>query len=140
MDELVIDESNFSQYFFDARKHKPQPGQILVKYVANCRFQDGPEKKQMVGLLCMKDRAIPAVQVMQKLFFACRMDAVRVPLAIATDLYNGMSLDAVCAKSYDYTGEFYFYTEPQYLPKDDPRWMPISILYLDKHSAKIEES
>jgi len=43
--ELVIDQNNFNDYFFDVRKFSPKQGQILAKFSAVAIFGDGPEKE-----------------------------------------------------------------------------------------------
>ena len=45
--ELIIDENNFEQYFFDVRRHKPQKGQIMVKYTAIAEFIDTNERGEL---------------------------------------------------------------------------------------------
>jgi hypothetical protein len=64
-DELVIDESNFSEYFFDSRRHKIQKGQVLACYSAKADWVDSNEKANVVDLLINYDTKVePAIQVM----------------------------------------------------------------------------
>ena len=131
MNNLIIDETNFDQYFFDARKHTPKKGQVLVQYCVIAEFVDGPEKRDVINLLSRSNNVIPITQIVRKVAFASELDSYRVPLAIAKDLLSGMSIDKVAEKSYKYTAEFYYYTEPQYIP-DDPHWITISLLNLNE--------
>lgn len=129
MDELVITEENFDKYFFDVRKHNPQKGQIMVVYRAMAKLVKGPEKKQLIDLLCQTDKAVAASQVMKKLLFACEEDSVRVPLEIVNDLKTGFSIDKVLKKPYKYKIEIFYYTWPECVP-NDPHWESISLLNL----------
>ncbi|RDJ35290.1 MAG: hypothetical protein DWQ19_10775 [Crenarchaeota archaeon] len=128
-EEIVIDENNFNQYFFDVRTHKPKKGQIMACYSAMAELVCSNEKKQMMDLLRMHDKAYAATQVMRKLLFASELDAIKVPKQILEDLKSGMSDDEVLDKPYKYKMEMFFYTEPQYLPAD-PHWSSISLLNL----------
>ena len=47
-EELVIDETNFEEYFFDVRKHKPKRGQILAKYTAIATLERCNEKENLL--------------------------------------------------------------------------------------------
>jgi hypothetical protein len=77
-DELVIDESNFDQYFFDLRRHTPKKGQIIACYTTMAELIEGDEKGHLIDLLFKKDKALPATQVMRKLFCADEKDSLRV--------------------------------------------------------------
>lgn len=131
-DELIIDENNFDQYFFDVRKHKLKRGQIMAKYSAYAEFVDSPEKRNVIDLLMNTTKAIATTQVMSKLLHTCELDSYRVPIAMIRDMLNGMNLNEVAEKPYEFIAELFFYTEPQYVPRDDPHWAAISILNLDE--------
>ncbi len=127
--DLVIDETNFDQYFFDVRKHVPQKGQIMVCYSAMADFVDSNEKKQMIDLLYMPNKGVAASQIMKNLLYANERDSVRLPREMAQDLINGMSKEDVLKKPYKYKLEMFYYTDPQHLPAD-PHWSSISLLNL----------
>lgn len=130
MDEdLVIDASNFGEYFFDVRMHTPRKGQVMARYTAIAEFISGPEKQQMIDLLHMPEKARPAVQVMRKLLFANERDAFRVPREMVEDLTKGMSIQEVLDKPYRYTLEYFYYVDPQHVPEGDPHWCKIPLLY-----------
>ena len=59
MNEVIINENNFEEYFFDVRKHKPKHGQVMARYAAVAEFVDGMMKKNIIDLL-KKDKAIAA--------------------------------------------------------------------------------
>ena len=130
--ELEITESNFDEYFFDVRQHKPQKNQIIACYTAIAEFVDGDEKRQMMDLLQLTTEKAGAItQVMRKLLFASEQDAFRVPREMVEDFLAGMTRDEVAQKPYSYTMEVYYYTLPEYVPENDPHWSIISLVNLD---------
>ena len=56
MSELVIDESNFTEYFKDCRIHRPERGDVMAKYTAIAEFVDGAMKKDVIHLLLNHDK------------------------------------------------------------------------------------
>ena len=136
-EEVEINESNFSEYFKDVRRSKPEKGEIIAKYSAIAEFIDGGEKRQIISLLTDTENKMEAtVQIMRKLLFASEIDAHKVPRLMAEDLLSGMSADEVAKKSYKYTLEMFFYTKPEHVPKDDPHWCSISVLNLEELKTK----
>lgn len=129
--DVVINDENFDEYFFDVRQHAPERGQIIAQYSATAEFVDGGEKRQIIALLRDTDKMVATTQVMRKLLFATERDSYRIPREMAEDMKNGMSCDECAAKVYKYTVEMYFYTKPEYVPVDDPHWTIISIKNLD---------
>lgn len=127
--ELVIDESNFNQYFFDARNNRPKKNQVLVKYTAMAELVDGHMKKNLIEL-CKKDKIHAATQVMRKLAGACERDSIKVLKEMCQDIISGMTDEEVEKKKYIYKLEMFYYTEKQYIP-DDPHWTSIHINNLD---------
>jgi hypothetical protein len=131
-DELVIDEKNFSQYFRDVRRNKPERGDVIARFVAEAELVDGQLKRDLISLLKLADKAIPATNVMRKLGCATEGDANRVCREMCEDLCHGMSDDEVVAKVYGYQLEAFFYVRKEYVPTSDPHWSIISILNLDE--------
>jgi hypothetical protein len=131
-EELVITEENFSQYFRDVRQATPEKGEVMVCYCSTAEFVAGPEKRHMIQLIQLEGKIEAASQVMRKLLFASELDAYRVPKAMIQDLLEGMTEDEVWEKPYKYTVEIFYYTKPEYVPKDDPHWTIIQIVNLDK--------
>jgi len=131
MNDEIIDENNFEQYFFDVRKHNPKKGQIMARYAAVAEFVDGMMKQNIIDLL-KKDKAIAATQVLRKLGCATEKDSVRVCKEICEDMMSGMSDEEIEQKIYKYTVEVFYYTEQENVPLDDPHWSVISIRNLDE--------
>ena len=137
MEDLEINELNFSQYFRDVRVSRPEKGEIIAQYSASAEFVDGNEKRQIISLLTSTENKMEATaQVMRKLIYASEVDAYRVPRLMAEDLLSGMSEDDVASKPYKYTLEMFFYSRPEFLPKDDPHWTSISVLNLEDFVGK----
>jgi uncharacterized protein (DUF2267 family) len=132
MSELVIDESNFGEYFRDCRTSKPERGDIMARYMARAEFIDGQMKKDVIDLLSNRDKAYAATQVMRKLGCATQPEAVRICKEICQDLASGMTPEEVERKSYEYDMEVFYYTKKEHIPIDDPRWTPIGIANLDE--------
>jgi hypothetical protein len=142
-DGLVIDSSNFRNYFFDARQHKPEPGQIMARFTAVAVFGDGPEKRDLIKVLKM-GKAEAAAQVMKKIHCAAEPDCYRVCREICEDMIGGMSEDTVAKKDYEFLLEAIYYTKREYVPKDDPHWETLSLIEYDPETktfkSKIELS
>lgn len=139
--ELEINEQNFYEYFKDVRISSPERGEIIAQYSAAAEFVNGDEKKQIISLLTSTENKMEATaQVMRKLLFASELDSYRVPKQIAEDLVSGMTEEEVADKPYKYVMEMFFYTKPEYVPKDDPHWSVISVLNLEEFLDKKESS
>lgn len=143
MQELEINEANFSEYFRDVRISSPNKGDIIAQYAASAEFVDGNEKRQIISLLTSTENKMEATaQVMRKLLYASEIDSYKIPRQMAEDLLSGMSFEEVATKPYKYVLEMFFYTQPEYVPKDDPHWSTISVLnlgeFLDKKDAQIQ--
>jgi len=129
MEELVINESNFDQYFHDVRKFGPKAGQVMAKFRAVAYFVDGPHKHDVIRLLKM-DKAKQASMVMQKIHHAREPDCYRVCREICEDLLSGMSEDEVAKKEHEYVLEAFYYAQKEHVP-DDPHWETIQLLEFD---------
>jgi hypothetical protein len=127
-DDLVIDSSNFDEFFFDARHHKPQPGQVLARYTAVAYLEDGDLKRDLIALLMEPGKAETACRVMKALGGAVERDSYRVPREMAADLASGVSADEVAAKPYRFTLERLFWADREVVPTDDPHWYTIPVL------------
>ena len=118
----TITDDNFSEYFHDVRKHRPQKGQILASWRASADFIDGWVKREVIDQLNTSEvGAESAVKIMRKLVGAIEKDAILVCLGIAEDLLSKMSMDAILKKPYHFTIEQFYWTMPEYVP-DDPHW------------------
>lgn len=131
--ELEINEENFSEYFKDVRNSKFSKGDVIAQYTSLAEFIAGDEKKHIISLVANTDNKMEATaQVMRKLLHSSELDAYKVPRMIAEDLLSGMSEEDCLNKPYKYTLEMFFYTKPEYVPKDDPHWSVISVIDLEK--------
>jgi len=125
-DELIIDETNFSQYFKEIKNNKPERDDVLARYRAKASLVNGAMKKDLMNLLMHND-SISALKVLQKLGGAIEEDAIRVLKNISKDLLNGLSPEEVENKEYEYTYEAFYFTKPECLPENNPHWTSISI-------------
>jgi hypothetical protein len=136
VEELVIDESNFSQYFREVSKSKPQKDDIIATYRAKAKFVEGDIKKNVINLLQIDENVHSAVKVMQKLAGATYPESIKVLKEISQDYLSGMSFEEIEKKEYDYTVEFFYYCKREHVPSDDPHWITITIA---GDFSKIEE-
>jgi|694.fasta_scaffold00614_67 hypothetical protein len=119
--ELIIDESNFSEYFKDVSlKYKPSKDEVIACYTTKAKFGPGDLKKDVINAL--ENNAYSALAIIQKMAKARWIDSVKVLKEILHDRLSGMSVDEVENKEYEYIAEFFYYTKKEYIPKDDPHW------------------
>jgi len=122
-DELVIDDSNFEEYFFDVRTNKPKPGQVLACYDAIAEFIDGNLKQDIIQLLLQNNRAgETAPRLMQKLAGATVETSMSVVKEMLNDMIAGMPPSEVARKPYEFHCQHFYYTQKEYLPDNDPHW------------------
>lgn len=132
-DNLIIDEKNFDQYFFDVRKFGPKKGQIMAKYSAIAVFADGSAKRDLIKIL-LQNKAEAAAMVMRKIHCAREPDCYRVCRQMTEDLLRGMSEDEVAKKEYEFVLEAFYYTEEKYLPKNDSHWETLDLISYDEET------
>jgi len=137
--KVEITDENFHEYFFDIRHHGPEHGDTLACFTAMADFVDSAEKRQIISLLKDYCKAHATAQVMRKLLHATELDAFRVPLEMTEDLLAGMSDEEVAVKPYRYQIQIYYYTKPEYVPKNNPHWSIISLINLNKHLDAIKQ-
>jgi len=139
--EIEITDENFEEYFFDVRKHRPKPGQIMAKFTAMAEFT-GPQAKRDIMKLLKMDKAQAAHQVMTKLHAAKPPDCYRICREMAEDMLAGLSEQEIIDKPYEFVLEFFFYTQREYVPKNDPHWETIKLIEYDEeegvYKTKIE--
>ena len=134
-EEVEITSENFSEYFFDTRRHKPKQGQIMAKFSAVALFGEGGPKKDIIKLL-KTDMAFQAAQVMNKIHCAKAPDCYRICREIAEDLLSGMSDEEVERKDYEYILEICYYTQRECVPKNDPHWETLQVLQYNSDSGE----
>lgn len=129
---LVIDETNFNEYFFDTKTHRPKRGQIMAKYTAVAELIGGQLKNDIIGLLKKENKADAACRVFQKLGCAAERDSIRVCREILEDLLAGRTEAEILEKPYKYIFESFYYTQLEHVPLDDFHWSVISLDNLDE--------
>lgn len=139
VEEIEITEDNFGEYFFDVRMHSPKKGQIIARYNAIAELIDGNEKRQLLNLLKMKEKAIPATQVLRKLLCCSYEDSISLAKKIIEDLLSGMEEKEILEKPYKYNLEMHFYTDKENVPKNDPHWSTMSTINMEDLTAQISE-
>lgn len=130
-EQIVIDETNFGDFFHDVRFHRPKPGQVMARFAAKADFVGGTQKKDVIDLL-KKDKAYQATAVLRKLHHAKEPDCYRVCREICEDLLI-MSEEEVEQKPYPFVLEMFFYTQKELVPKNK-HWETIQVLEFDKDS------
>ncbi len=129
---MNIIESNFEDYFFDIRKHKPKRGQVIAKFIAIAELIDGKMKRDLIDLVKYKDKAEAATKVMKKLGCATEKDSFSVMRKMTEDLLV-MTEEEVLIKPYEYVCEMFFYTKAEHVPTNNPHWSIISIMNWNKY-------
>ena len=137
--EIEITDDNFGEYFFDVRMHSLKEGQIIARYNAIAELIDGNEKRQLLNLLKMIEKAIPATQVLRKLLCCSYEDSISLAKEIIQDLLSGMEEKEVLEKPYKYNFEMLFYTNKEHVPKNDPHWSTMSTINMEDLTAEISE-
>lgn len=130
MEEITAE--NFNQYFFDVRKHRPKPGQIMAKFQAIAVLGDGPEKMDLVRLI-QTDKIYQAVRVVQKIHCAREPECYTLLKQMCQDLLAGMTPEEVCKKDYEYVLRVFYYTNRECVPANDPHWETIQLLKLEEN-------
>jgi len=129
-EEIVINDDNFHEYFFETRKNRIKPGQVLVRFVVRADFADGMAKNHIIDLI-LKNKVQAAINAMRLANNAVELDSIRVVKEISADLLAGMSKKEVEEKCYRYTLEKFYYAEPKNVP-NDPHWKIIPISNMSK--------
>lgn len=129
MSELIIDENNFNEYFFDVRMNKPKKGQVLACYEHMAELVDGDLKRDVLNLLLYNDNAaISSPRLLQKLACASYVSSYDVVENMVKDLLEGMKNEDILEKSYPFILQMHFWTKKEYIPDDDPHWSTIQIV------------
>lgn len=137
-DEIEITSENFKEYFFDVQQNRPKPGQIMAKFTAVAEFVGEGAKKDMIYLMTL-DKSHQAAMVMRKIHGAKEPDCYRICREIAEDMLAGKSEQEIIDKPYEFVVELFFYTQREYVPKNDPHWETIQLMKYDEE-AKVFKS
>jgi len=136
---VMINEDNFTEYFFDIKKHKPQKGQVLARWGSAADFVDGWVKQNVIELLSTsKAGAESGSTILRNLVGAIEKDSIRVAKEIAQDLSGGMTVRQVLDKPYRFIIELFYWVKEEYIPVDDPHWSIIRTVDLTKIKAELK--
>lgn len=133
-EEIEITEDNFHEFFLDARRNKPEKGQVLAKFRAMAEFVEGQAKKDVIYLL-KQDKAKEASQVMQRIHGCKPPWCYRILIEMSQDLLE-MSEKEVEKKPYEMLIEFLYWTKKEYIPKGDPHWETINTIQYDPEKGE----
>jgi hypothetical protein len=133
MKEIEITNENFNQYFFDARKTKPESGQVLAKFAAVADFIEGQAKRDIIYLLKI-NKAKEAVQVMNRIHGCKEPWCYDILINMANDLLQMTEVE-VEQKPYEMVVEFLFWTQKEYVP-NDPHWETINVIGFDPETGE----
>ena len=129
MRNLVIDSSNFDQWFHDTRKNKPQKDQVLACYETWAELVDGNLKRDIIHLLMTTDNAgETGPRLLQKLAGATTESSLEVIKEMTNDLLSGMGSEGVASKPYSMHCRFFYYTWRECMPQSDPHWWSTSLV------------
>lgn len=140
MTELIIDDSNFGEYFFDIRKFAPKRGQVMACYTAVAELVEGELKNDLIYLLSMTSKVSESVTLLQKMGCAEEKDALRICREIAEDLNAGKTAQEIVDKKHEYLLRAYYYTNKEYIPTDDKHWSYVDIKNLDEFIERTEKT
>jgi hypothetical protein len=142
IDNLIIDETNFSKYFREAKDSRPQEEEVLVVYRAVADLGAGDIKKDIIDLLCLEKEvgAKQSIQVAVKLARATEETARKMITEICEDLFAGRDRNFVMAKSYEYLLEIPYYTKLEYIPENDKHWEIVNITNLESYIKKVNKN
>jgi len=136
-DEL-INEDNFSKYFFDVRSSKPHRGQCMARYTAMAELVDGNLKRDIIYLLSSTSKVSESIQLLRKIALMGEEDAINIALDIARKLNDGQTSDDICEYPHEYKLEAFYYTQKEHVPKDDPHWDVVELTNLDEFIEETE--
>lgn len=126
--DAEVTDANFTEYFKDVRRNKPERGQCMARFAAIAYFEDGWVKKQVIQILKTKASGAESCRaVMRNLVQATEADSLRVVREIAEDLAAGMTDEEVLAKPYKFQLEQFYWTWPELVPAS-PHWETINVM------------
>lgn len=126
-EELIIDESNFNDYFFDIRTNNPKKDYIIACYTAKAELIYGEDKKRLIDILLTPGAGVAASQFMKKVFLSVELDSILIPIEILNDLKQGNTIEFVLNKVYAYTLQMLFYAKKEHVP-EDLHWTTMEII------------
>jgi hypothetical protein len=126
-DDVIIDDSNFEQYFKDASKHRPEKGECLAIFKSMAELVNGDIKQEVI--LAVTTNEYGGQGAVQTLMKKCNMsykEALRVCKEICQDCTT-LSEQEVLDKPYKFLFEKQYYTHKDFVPKDNPHWQVVGL-------------
>jgi hypothetical protein len=131
MDEIIITEENFSQYFRDAANTRPEPGECLAVFRAIAELVDGNLKQDVINKLQEnKVGCQNSIQILMKHAGMDYKEALRVCKEITADLIE-FDCSHVLNKPYKFLYENRYFTKKEHVPKDSPNWYVVGLKNID---------
>lgn len=123
--EEVTDDT-FHLYFFDVSKHERQPDQIKVRFRQHMSLDESPLKEEIVRYLTeIEGGVINAVRLLVDNAACSKEQAMKLCHEMISFIYNpkrkSIDISGVIKAPFRYTVDLYYYTKPEYVPKDS-RW------------------
>jgi len=123
------------------RDHKPENGDIICKYNAVAYFVNGDTKRNIIYQLLNSDNSLHVcLNQMLYLVGARYKEALECLKQMLNDLSAGMSEEQVLMKEYRFVVEYFYYTKPEFFPKDDNHWTLITLKNLEEENIKIKRT
>ena len=127
-EDLVIDDSNFHEYFRDVESNNPKSGDCIAIFRSMAEIHDGDLKQRMIDNLVENNfGAMASLNMFIKEGRTNEKDALKVIKEMNADLMSGMSREEVLAKPYTYLVEISYYTKKEYVPKDNKHWQLLNL-------------
>ena len=126
-DGIIIDDSNFEEYFKDASKHRPEKGECLAIFRSMAELVNGDIKQEVI--LAVTTNEYGGQSAVQTLIKKCNMsykEALRVCKEICQDCTK-LSDQEVLDKPYKFLFEKQYYANKDYVPKDNPHWQIVGL-------------
>lgn len=127
-EEVIIDETNFNNYFKEVNKSKPDKDDVIAAYRARAYLVEGDLKKDIINLLKTNNGTDSAVKLLVKSAHCLYEDAINISKNICKDLSFGLTDEEILEKEYPYTLEIFYYTKEENIPKDDKHWSIMKIV------------
>ena len=127
-EDLIIDDSNFHEYFRDVESNNPKSGDCIAIFRSMAEIHDGDLKQRIVdNLLTNVFGATAALNMFIKEGRTDEESAIKLLKEIGADLASGMTREEVLVKPYTYLVEISYYTKKEFVPKDNKHWQFLNI-------------
>jgi hypothetical protein len=126
-DKVVIDDSNFAQYFKEAGKHSPDKGDSMAVFRACAEFVDSDIKRDVISKLRETDGGAKfVVQILMKKCNMSYVEAIKISKEVCKDL-EIMSEEDVLKKPYKFVFETKYFVNRELVPENNPHWELVNL-------------